>query len=325
MTAPSRPSNVDAVGTEDALTIFVVTGQSGAGKSTALRALEDLGYFCVDNLPSALAPELVRVAEQAGAHGLAFGVDVRLGLLGSAGTSDPKRSVGTSGEEAIRGAGKVIDDLRAQGRKVRVLFCTASEEALVRRFSETRRPHPVGTELALLDAIRREQELLATLRVRADLVLDTSRLTVHDLRRQLLDTLAPSGGPRPMVTRVLSFGFKYGIPVDADLVFDVRFLPNPHFVPALKPRTGRDPEVARFVLEASETQELLSSLTSLLSSLLPRYEREGKALLTIAIGCTGGKHRSVAVAEALAARLHELLEPARKTSLVVHHRDAEHP
>ena len=128
-----------------------------------------------------------------------------------------------------------------------------------------------------------------------------------------------------MVTRVLSFGFKYGIPVDADLVFDVRFLPNPHFVPALKPRTGRDPEVARFVLEASETQELLSSLTSLLSSLLPRYEREGKALLTIAIGCTGGKHRSVAVAEALAARLHELLEPARKTSLVVHHRDAEHP
>lgn len=323
------------MGKDEKPTIFVVTGQSGAGKSTALRALEDLGYFCVDNLPSALAPELVRVAEQAGARGVAFGVDVRLGLLTPQDDPDAPRSVGATCEEAIRGAGRVIDALREAGRPLRLLFCAASEEALVRRFSETRRPHPMGTDLDLLEAIRREQELLATLRARADLVLDTSLMTVHDLRRQLLATLAPSGGPRRMVTRLLSFGFKYGIPVDADLVFDVRFLPNPHFVPALKPRTGQDPEVARFVLDAPETEDLLVRLTSLLASLLPRYEREGKALLTIAIGCTGGKHRSVAVAEALASRLRDAptvpldgtTEDAQalpRASLVVHHRDAGH-
>jgi len=192
------------------------------------------------------------------------------------------------------------------------------DDALVRRFSETRRPHPLAPGGDVLEGIQRERERMSSLRARARHVIDTTQMSVHDLRRTLVDYVARGGAARRMVTRIVSFGFKYGLPVDADLVFDLRYLPNPHFVPELKPFTGLDPEVSRFVLDSAETQELIGDLVPMLERVLPKYEREGKSYLTIAIGCTGGRHRSVAVAEELARRLR-----ADEREIVVAHRDSE--
>jgi RNase adapter protein RapZ len=269
----------------DALDVVVVTGMSGAGRSTALRALEDLGYFCIDNIPPALIPHLIELlTDQVELRRVACGVDVRTGRF-------------------LEGAGDVLDALVRGGHPVEVIFLEAQDDELVRRFSETRRSHPLAPGGNLLDAIVRERERVAPLRARAGLIIDTSGLSVHDLRRRLVEYIARGGRRSRMVTRIVSFGFKYGLPVDADLVFDVRYLPNPHFVPELRPKTGRDPEVAAFVLESVETQELLDDLSAMLRNLLPRYEREGKSYLTVAIGCTGGRHRSVSVAEALGQAL----------------------
>ncbi len=265
--------------------MVVVTGMSGAGRSTALRVLEDLGYFCVDNIPPALIPGLVELlTEEQELRRLAVGVDVRTGRF-------------------LEGALDVLDALVAAGHQVELVFLEAQDDELVRRFSETRRSHPLAPGGNLLEAIQRERERLAPLRGRAGLLVDTTGMSVHDLRRMLVDYIARGGRRSHMITRIVSFGFKYGLPVDADLVFDLRYLPNPHFVPALRPKTGLDPEVAAFVLQTSEGRELLEDLSSLLTKLLPRYEREGKSYLTIAVGCTGGRHRSVAVAEALAEAL----------------------
>ncbi len=281
--------------------IVVVTGMSGAGRSTALHVLEDLGFFCVDNLPPSLAPELVRLLERDDElRKVGLGVDVRTGAF-------------------LEGTGEVLDEFHASGRLVEVLFFDASDEALVRRFSATRRPHPLAPGGDLLAAIHRERERLGVLRARSVRVFDTTTLTVHDLRRELVEYVARGDAAPRMVTRVVSFGFKYGLPMDADLVFDLRYLPNPHFVPDLKPKTGVDPEVAEFVLHAPETQELLADLLPMLRGVLPRYEREGKAYLTIAIGCTGGRHRSVAVAE----QLGDVLGAERAVRVV--HRDIERP
>jgi RNase adapter protein RapZ len=267
------------------LEIVVVTGMSGAGRSTALHGLEDLGFFCVDNLPPPLAPQLVEMVAQGGELGrIGLGMDVRTGA-------------------SLEGAGEVLDSLTQGGHRVQVLFLDCADEALVHRFSETRRAHPLASGGDLVQAIQRERERLGPLRARADHVIDTTHRSVHDLRRTLIERVTDGGAARPMITRVVSFGFKYGLPVDADLVFDLRYLPNPHFVDALRPRTGVDREVARFVLDAPETMELLESLVPLLERVLPRYEREGKAYLTIAFGCTGGRHRSVAVAEEVSRRL----------------------
>lgn len=267
------------------LHLVVVTGMSGAGRTTALRALEDLGYFCVDNIPPALVPQLIQLlGGDAEPRRVALGVDVRTGRF-------------------LEGSASVLDALHQSGAEVELIFLEAQDDELVRRYSETRRTHPLAPGGNLLDAIRSERERLAPLRARADLLVDTTALSVHDLRRTLVDHIA-RGSQRPrMITRIVSFGFKFGLPVDADLVFDLRYLPNPHFVRTLRPKTGLDPEVAAFVLEADATVELLADVAALLGKLLPRYEREGKAYLTIALGCTGGRHRSVAVAEALAARL----------------------
>jgi UPF0042 nucleotide-binding protein len=281
------------------LHVVVVTGMSGAGRSTALNVLEDLGFFCVDNLPPPLVPGLLELLERGDElRRVGLGVDVRSGAF-------------------LEGTSELVEELRARGHEVEVIFLDASDEALVRRFSETRRPHPLAPGGDLLDAIQRERERLGPLRAQAKHVFDTTPMSVHDLRRALVDHVARGGGAATMVTRIVSFGFKYGIPVDADLVFDLRYLPNPHFVPELKPKTGLDPEVARFVLDAPETGELLADLTEMLAKVLPKYEREGKSYLTIAIGCTGGRHRSVAVAEELAGRLRGQRE------IVVVHRDAE--
>jgi UPF0042 nucleotide-binding protein len=278
------------------LHIMVVTGMSGAGRTSALRVLEDLGFFCVDNLPPKLAPAVV---SQIGGEleRIGFGIDVRTGTF-------------------LEGAGAALDELAASGHDVEVLFLDCADDALVRRYSETRRPHPLAPGGDVMEAIARERERLSPLRGRAKHVIDTSRLSVHDLRRALVEHIAREGERPQMRIRLVSFGFKFGLPVDADLVFDVRYLPNPHFVPELKPLTGLDAPVAEYVLAATETRELIDDVTRLLDRTLPRYEREGKAYLTVAIGCTGGRHRSVAIVEALARHFRA------QRNVLVSHRDA---
>lgn len=269
----------------DGVQLVIVTGLSGAGRSTALRVLEDLGFYCVDNLPPALAPSLLELLESGTEHvHVGLGIDVRSGIF-------------------LDGATRALDELKTRGFPPEVLFLDASDEALVRRFSETRRPHRLAVSGDLLTAIRDERESLASLRTRASRVIDTTRLTVHDLRKQLVQLVSGRPDGIRLATRIVSFGFKYGLPQDADLVFDLRFLPNPYFVPAMRERTGLDQDVFDYVIRTSEGQDLLGDLERMLTKLLPRYAAEGKAYLTIAIGCTGGRHRSVAMAEALAKAL----------------------
>ena len=280
---------------------IVVTGLSGAGKSQAIHALEDLGYFCVDNLPTTLMPTLaaLTVATRGGITRTAVVVDVRDELF-------------------LSQFPKVFRRLRAQRRLHPVLiFLEASDMALVRRFSETRRPHPLAPDRSVIEGILEERARLRPIQRMADQVLDTSNLTVHELRQAFMRF--PAGRPaRAMLSvTVLTFGFKHGIPVESDLVFDVRFLPNPHFVARLRRLSGRDPAVRSYLDKAPATRPFLDKLTDMLRFLIPRYVVEGKSYLTIGIGCTGGRHRSVAVGEALRHRLNRL----SGVRLRVRHRD----
>lgn len=280
----------------DGVQLVIVTGLSGAGRSTALRVLEDLGFYCVDNLPPALAPNLLELLESGNERvPVGLGIDVRSGTF-------------------LEGAIRALDELKTRGFPAEVLFLDASDETLVRRFSETRRPHRLAVSGDLQSAIRDERESLAQLRSRASRVLDTTRLTVHDLRKQLVQLVSGRPDGIRLTTRIVSFGFKYGLPQDADLVFDLRFLPNPYFVSSMRDRTGLDKDVYEYVVATAEGQDLLADLERMLKKLLPRYAAEGKAYLTIAIGCTGGKHRSVAMAEALSRSL-------GSWPIVVTHRD----
>ena len=279
------------------LRFVVVTGMSGAGRSTALRALEDAGYFCVDNLPPPLIPGLVELLDSAQLQRIGLGIDVRTGSF-------------------LEGVEGYLTQLREGGHQVLLVFLEAQDGELVRRFSETRRAHPLAPGGDVPSAISKERERLSPLRASADLVIDTTGRSVHELRRTLMDDLSRGSRADRMVTRVVSFGFKYGLPVDADMVFDLRYLPNPHFVPELKPLTGRDSKVAKFVLDSTLGHELLTQLVDMLSRLLPHYEHEGKSYLTIAVGCTGGQHRSVAMAEALGKAL------SAQADVIVEHRDA---
>ncbi|HVE29074.1 MAG TPA: RNase adapter RapZ [Mycobacteriales bacterium] len=270
---------------ESGLEVVVVSGLSGAGRSTAAKCLEDLGYYVVDNLP----PSLIAAMVDLGSHTsgevtrIAVVVDVR-----SRAFSADLRSV--------------IGELDEQGYRPRVLFLEAADDVLVRRFENNRRAHPLQAGGRLVDGIAAERELLSDLYAVADLVVDTSRLSVHDLRRQL--ELEFSGGAVPALrATVLSFGFKYGLPLDADLVADVRFLPNPHWIPELRPHTGQDPDVRDYVLSQEGAGRFLDVYAELLRLVGAGYQREGKRYLTLAIGCTGGKHRSVAMAEEIAKRL----------------------
>jgi len=275
--------------------LVVVTGLSGAGKSTALRTLEDLGFFCVDNLPTSVFSETLAACDAGGISLVALGIDVRVrSFLGDVGTR--------------------LDALAASGsREIALLFLDASDEALLRRFSETRRPHPLSTvpetasergALAVLDGVRLERDRLSPLRARATHVIDTTTLSIHDLRRRIVSSFGPGAGEVPrMSIRFVSFGFKFGAPVDADVMLDVRFLDNPNFVPHLRHLPGTDPEIASYVLDRDETRQFVARAKELLVFTLPRYEREGKAYLTVAIGCTGGRHRSVVLAEHLAKEL----------------------
>jgi len=264
------------------LSFVVITGLSGAGKSFAIKCFEDMGFFCVDNLPTTLIPtfaDLIMRSEQP-IHRVALGVDVREGAY-------------------LSRLLDIIRELRTRGHAVEVLFLEASEEALVRRYHETRRRHPLAGDGNALDGIRAERKALSDLREVADRIVDTSALTVHQLKDRLVELyVAPKARPG-LAPSLVSFGFKHGVPFDADLVFDVRFLPNPHFVDALRALDGRDERVRTFVLNHPESKELLRRLEDFLRFVLPCYEREGKAYLTVAVGCTGGHHRSVTIAEEL--------------------------
>jgi UPF0042 nucleotide-binding protein len=260
---------------------------SGSGRSTVAKCFEDLGYYCVDNLPLPLLRQFIaRPSELVeGRNRIAVVADVR-----------------TSGfEEEFPGLLEEIDHERVEAT---LLFLEASDEVLIRRFSETRRPHPLAPDAPLAEGIRRERELLSELRGRADLVLDTSEWSIHEIRGVIHREFAePADAGRSMVVSLISFGFKYGQPYGSDLVFDVRFLPNPHFVPGLRERTGQEEPVQLYLDHQPDFGELLQRLSDLLVYLLPRYRRENRRYLSIAVGCTGGRHRSVAVAERLAASL----------------------
>lgn len=262
--------------------VVVVTGISGSGKSVALRALEDAGYYAIDNLPMVLFDKLLELSQSSiEIEKLALGVDTRdashLQLM-------PAR----------------LEAARSQGHDVDIIFLDATDDALDRRFSETRRRHPLAHNITVKEAIARERALLEPLRNVAKKIVDTSTMSTHELKREMQRLVSDAGGVVAMGVTVMSFGFRHGIPAEADMVLDVRFLPNPHFVDALRPLTGEDEACAAYVMERPETQAFLTHLFPLLGFLLPQYEQEGKAYLTIAVGCTGGQHRSVALARRIA-------------------------
>jgi len=265
--------------------ILILTGLSGSGKTHVSRALEDVGWFCVDNLPTALIPrfaDLIRRSSELRRSALV--VDIR----------EP---------DFVRQFPDVYRGLAQKGVSASLLFLEASESVLLRRFSETRRPHPLAINEPAIEGIRQEREVMRPIRKMADLILDTSSYTVHELRDYIREHYDLRSEASPLVLSVTSFGYKYGVPSEADLVFDVRFLPNPNFVPELKRLTGKDEAVVRYLRRHAETGRTLAKLKEFLSFLIPRYAREGKSYLTIGIGCTGGRHRSVMIARALARQL----------------------
>ena len=269
----------------DARQLVILTGLSGSGKSTVLKTFEDLGLYCVDNLPVELIPTFSELHMQAG------GEIERAALLVDA----------REGEQLAK-LPALLRHLRAENPAT-LVFIEASEEALLRRFSETRRPHPLGRDRPVREGLRRERVLMEPIRKLADVVIDTTKFNVHELR-QFITHRFHKTGRRPMMVAVVSFGYKYGIPADADLVFDVRFLPNPHFIPRLRKFSGRDARVARYVRSFPQTGEFLRRIEGLLTYLIPHYIGEGKSYLTIAFGCTGGRHRSVMMAETVHKALH---------------------
>jgi len=263
--------------TRDAHHLVLLTGLSGSGKGSVLNTFEDLGFYCVDNLPVALIPKFSELYVEGGEiERAALLVDAR--------------------------EGEQIDKLPGIYRQLvnehpaTLVFIEASDEALMRRFSETRRPHPLGRGGSVAEGIREERRRMAPIRRLADVVIDTTKFNVHELRQFIIDRFQ-NPGRRPLLVSVVSFGYRYGIPAEADLVFDVRFLPNPHFVPRLRPFSGKDPRVARYIRSFTQTGEFLRRIESLLLYLIPHYIQEGKSYLTVALGCTGGRHRSVALAE----------------------------
>jgi UPF0042 nucleotide-binding protein len=260
--------------------LVLLTGLSGSGKGSILKTFEDLGFYCVDNLPVALIPAFSELyVEGVGeVERAALLVDAREG-------------------EGIKKLPEIYRKMKSE-RSVALVFVEASDEALLRRFSETRRPHPLGQDFSILEGIREERRRMAPIRRLADLTIDTTKFNVNELRRFILDRFE-SPGKRPLLVSVVSFGFRYGIPTEADLVFDVRFLPNPHFVPRLRPFSGKNPRVARYIRSFPQTGQFLQRIEGLLFYLIPHYIREGKSYLTVALGCTGGRHRSVMLAEVI--------------------------
>jgi UPF0042 nucleotide-binding protein len=264
--------------------LVIITGMSGSGKASVLKAFEDLGYYCVDNLPVGLIPRFAELVGQSSEiERTALVVDVR--------------------------EGSQLDELPAIVKSVkrmlptRMIFLEADESVLVRRYSETRRPHPLGTNAPVKSSLAAERRHLRSIRAMADLVIDTSKFNVHELRSYITERFRKQESGKDILVSCVSFGFKHGVPEDADLMFDVRFLPNPHFVPQFRPLTGRDPKVAKYIRSFPQTREFIARISELLVFLLPHYIREGKSYLTISFGCTGGQHRSVMIAEDVSKRL----------------------
>ena len=264
--------------------LVIITGMSGSGKASVLKAFEDLGYYCVDNLPVGLIPRFAELAGQSSEiERTALVVDVR--------------------------EGRQLEELPAIVKSVRrmiatrVIFLEASDSVILRRYSETRRPHPLGTHTSVKASLAAERRHLKPIRALSDLVIDTSKFNVHELRAHITDLFQKKGDGKNILVSCVSFGFKHGVPDDADLMFDVRFLPNPHFVPEFRPLTGRHPKVAKYIRSFPQTAEFIQRISDLLVYLLPHYIHEGKSYLTIGFGCTGGQHRSVMIAEEVAKRL----------------------
>ncbi len=283
--------------TRDARQLVILTGLSGSGKSTILKTFEDLGFYCVDNLPVDLIPTfgVLHMDSSGEIQRAALLVDAREG-------------------EQIKRLPAMLRELK-RGENATLVFIEATDEALLMRFSETRRPHPLGHGRPIREVLRHERELMAPIRKLADVVIDTTKFNVHELRQFITGRFKKSDH-KPLLISLVSFGYRYGIPSDADLVFDVRFLPNPHFVPRLRRYSGKDPRVARYIRSFPQTGVFLRRIEALLTFLLPHYIREGKSYLTIAIGCTGGRHRSVTLAEAMRRALARRGYPAK-----VVHRD----
>jgi UPF0042 nucleotide-binding protein len=262
--------------------LIIITGMSGAGKTIAVKSLEDLGFFCVDNLPPVLIPKFAELIKhsQGKIERIALVIDLR-------------------GREFFDSLSSALDELDELGISHQILFLDANDDTLVRRYKETRGRHPMAPDAPPLEGILKERKLLEDIKGRAHQIIDTSMIKPAELKEKIIQRFSNFTANTILSINVVSFGFKYGIPIDADLVFDVRFLPNPHYVPELKPKTGCDQEVSQYVLKWTETQQFLQRLIDFLSYLIPHYQREGKSQLVIAIGCTGGKHRSVTIAEYL--------------------------
>lgn len=264
--------------------LVIITGISGSGKASVLKAFEDLGYYCVDNLPVELIPRFAELVRETEERNAALVVDIREG-------------------EKLDRLPRILKELKLQMRTT-VVYLEADDAVLVRRYSETRRPHPLGQRESVQKSLQDERARLEPIRKMADMVIDTSKFNVHELRAHVIESFQhESGKPKTILVSTVSFGFKKGVPEDADLVFDVRFLPNPHFVPELKPFTGRHPKVAKYIRSFPQTQEFIKRISELLIYLLPHYVEEGKSYLSIAFGCTGGQHRSVMIAEEVRKRL----------------------
>lgn len=283
------------------LEVIIVSGLSGSGKSTAIHVLEDLGYYCIDNLPVVLIQRFLELCQGSleTINRVALGVDARE-------------------REFFRDYSRVLEELQQGGYRIVVLFLEATDDVLVRRFSETRRPHPLGGSSGPLAGIQRERQLLSELRDRADRIIDTTALTVHQLRDELNEQFRDPTSASALTVLLVSFGYKHGVPTNVDMVLDARFLANPFFVDDLRPLTGRDAAVSEFVLDRDETRDFVTRIEGLLEYTLPLYRREGKSYFTVAVGCTGGRHRSVALVERFGQTLGQ-----RGYRVQVQHRDIQ--
>ncbi len=273
------------------LRIVLISGLSGSGKTTTIKALEDMGFYCIDNLPVVLFPTFVDLCSRSagGIANAALVVDIR-------------------GKEFLQGSRQIIQQLREKGYLIEILFLESSDEILVKRYRQTRRQHPLAIGKPVAEGIQLEREGLRIMRDMADKVIDTSEFNVHELQDTIRKYFSNQSRLRKMTITLLSFGYSYGIPLEADLLVDVRFLANPYFIDELKPLTGKDPKVAEYVLKWKETQEFLSRFRELVKFLIPLYKKEGKSYLTIAIGCTGGRHRSIVVADSVETYLRKRLK-----------------
>jgi len=301
--------------------VILISGLSGSGKTTAIKALEDIGFYCVDNLPILLLPKFIELCEQSG--GKISNVAVVEDIRGEASYPPSQQAGDTEGEkDFLEDSRRIIQELKREGYPIEILFLESSDSILMRRFSETRRQHPLAVGGSIREGLRLERERLQGIRDMAHQVIDTSQLNVHQLKEKIQQYAQEGRSSGQMTVLLLSFGYSFGIPFETDLLMDVRFLPNPYFVEELKRLRGDHPKVAEYVLQWEETKEFLRYVQEFIWFLLPLYERERKTHLTIAVGCTGGRHRSIAIVNRLAEMLRDELTK-RGVFLSVQHRDAE--